>query len=107
MKGTRIGVLCVLAAVSIIVAGFSLSSAMDDSTALKSEEDARERALSLDVTDFDRVVEDTMKVDGEMRDVWVFEKYYGDTMSIYMQDWVTVLVLDAETGESLDFVQPQ
>jgi hypothetical protein len=107
MKGTRIGVLCVLAAVSIIVAGFSLSSAMDDNTALKSDEDARERALSLDVTDFDRVVEDTMEVDGEMRDVWVFEKYYGDTMSIYMQDWVTVLVLDAETGESLDFVQPQ
>jgi len=107
MKGTRIGVLCVLAAVSIIVAGFGLSSAMDDNTALKSEEDARERALSLDVSDFDRIVEDSMKVDGEMRDVWIFEKYYGDTMSIYMQDWVTVLVLDAETGESLDFVQPQ
>jgi len=107
MKGSRIGILCVLAAVSIIVAGFGLSSAMDDSSALKSEEDARECALLLEVTDFDRVVEDTMEVDGEMRDVWVFEKYYGDTMSIYMQDWVTVLVLDAETGVSLDFVQPQ
>lgn len=96
-----------LVALIVAVAGIGYLTATQGGSEPLSRDDAELYAASLGIDDYDRISLDIVQYEQEFRSVWVFEKYYGDMISIYMQDWVTVLVLDVETGQELPFVQPQ
>ncbi len=96
-----------LVALVVAVAGIGYIYATHSGAEPLTRDDAELYAASLGIDDYDRITLDRVEYEQEFRSVWVFEKYYGDTISIYMQDWVTVLVLDVETGRELPIAQPQ
>ena len=91
----------------VAVAGIGYITATQGGADPLTRDDAELYAASIGIDDYDRVSLDIQEYNDEFRSVWVFEKYFGDVASIYMRDWVTVLVLDVETGQELPFVQPQ